>query len=86
MTLLQQLLINQFEASLAMLAHCVVGCPAECWQAPVVRYPFSQVVFHTLFPKSGRYKAWIQFQRAGKLSTVSFTFRVLRPGETVTGK
>jgi hypothetical protein len=43
------------------------------------------VVFHTLFPKAGRYKAWIQFQRAGKLSTVSFTFRVLRPGETVTG-
>lgn len=43
------------------------------------------VVFHTLFPKGGRYKAWIQFQRAGKLSTVSFTFRVLRPGETFTG-
>jgi hypothetical protein len=43
------------------------------------------VVFHTLFPKGGRYKAWVQFQRAGKLSTVSFTFRVLRPGELVTG-
>jgi len=43
------------------------------------------VVFHTLFPKGGRYKAWIQFQRGGKLSTVSFTFRVLRPGEAFTG-
>ncbi|MEZ5287514.1 MAG: heavy metal-binding domain-containing protein [Vicinamibacterales bacterium] len=43
------------------------------------------VVFHTLFPKAGRYKAWIQFQRGGKLSTVSFTFRVLRPGENLTG-
>jgi hypothetical protein len=43
------------------------------------------VVFHTLFPKGGRYKAWVQFQRGGKLSTVSFTFRVLRPGENVTG-
>jgi hypothetical protein len=43
------------------------------------------VVFHTLFPKGGRYKAWVQFQRGGKLATVSFTFRVLRPGETVTG-
>ncbi len=43
------------------------------------------VVFHTLFPKAGRYKAWIQFQRGGRLSTVSFTFRVLRPGEGVTG-
>ena len=44
------------------------------------------VVFHTLFPKGGRYKAWVQFQRAGKLSTVSFTFRVLRPGENITGR
>jgi hypothetical protein len=43
------------------------------------------VIFHTLFPKGGRYKAWIQFQRGGKLSTVSFTFRVLRPGELITG-
>jgi hypothetical protein len=44
------------------------------------------VVFHTLFPKGGRYKAWIQFQRGGTLSTVSFTFRVLRPGENITGR
>ena len=44
------------------------------------------VVFHTLFPKGGRYKAWVQFQRGGKLSTVSFTFKVLRPGETVSGQ
>jgi hypothetical protein len=44
-----------------------------------------EVVFHTLFPKGGRYRAWIQFQRAGKLSTVTFTFRVLRPGENITG-
>lgn len=43
------------------------------------------VTFHTLFPKAGRYKAWVQFKRGGKLSTVSFTFRVLRQGETITG-
>jgi len=43
------------------------------------------VTFHTLFPKAGRYKAWVQFQRGGRLSTVSFTFRVLRQGETITG-
>lgn len=49
MTLLQQLLISQFEASLSMLAHCIARCPAERWQAPVARCPFSQVVFHTLF-------------------------------------
>lgn len=40
-----------------------------------------EVVFRTLFPKAGRYKAWIQFQREGRLSTVSFTLRVLRLGE-----
>jgi hypothetical protein len=44
------------------------------------------VVFHTLFPKGGRYKAFVQFQRGGTLSTVSFTFRVLRPGENLTGR
>ena len=32
------------------------------------------VVFHTLFPKAGRYKAWIQVQRAGELSTVRSRF------------
>jgi hypothetical protein len=42
------------------------------------------VVFHTLFPKGGRYKAWVQFQRGGKLSTVAFTLKVLRPGENLT--
>jgi hypothetical protein len=49
LTLLSQLLTSQFEASLAMLAHCVAHCPEDRWQAPVARYPFSQVVFHTLF-------------------------------------
>lgn len=44
------------------------------------------VVFHTLFPKGGRYKAWVQFQRGGTLSTVSFTFKVLRPGESASGQ
>lgn len=34
------------------------------------------VVFHTLFPGPGRYKAWIQFQRQGRLSTVSYTIDV----------
>ena len=47
--LFQHLLISQFEASLSMLAHCIARCPADRWQAPVARYPFSQVVFHTLF-------------------------------------
>ena len=41
-----------------------------------------EVLFDALLPKPGRYKAWLQFQRGGKLSTVSFTFAAPRPGET----
>ena len=41
-----------------------------------------EVIFDALLPKPGRYAAWLQFQRGGKLSTVSFTFAAPRPGET----
>jgi hypothetical protein len=40
------------------------------------------LTFHALFPKPGVYRIWLQFQRAGKLSTVPFTVRVTRVGET----
>ena len=40
------------------------------------------LVFHALFPKPGNYRMWLQFQRNNVLSTVPFTFRVIRPGET----
>ena len=42
-----------------------------------------EVLFDALLPKPGRYRAWLQFQRQGKLSTVSFTFAAPRPGETL---
>ena len=35
-----------------------------------------EVVFDAFFPKPGRYKAWLQFQRNDTLSTTSFTFDV----------
>lgn len=44
------------------------------------------LVFHALFPKPGFYRMWVQFQRNNVLSTVPFTFRVIRPGETSTGQ
>lgn len=44
----KQLLANQFEASLCTLYHCVARCPDRLWNAPVARYPFCQVAFHTL--------------------------------------
>ncbi|HEV2884490.1 MAG TPA: hypothetical protein VGW36_06500, partial [Pyrinomonadaceae bacterium] len=34
------------------------------------------VEFNTIFPKAGVYRIWTQFQRAGKVSTVSFTVGV----------
>lgn len=41
------------------------------------------LVFHALFPKPGHYRIWLQFQRNNTLSTVPFTVRVLRSGETL---
>jgi hypothetical protein len=45
----KQLIVSQFEASLCTLAHCVAKCPDAVWNAPVAKYPFCQVAFHTLF-------------------------------------
>lgn len=45
---LRKLLIDQYEASLCMLSRCAEQCPDELWNAPVARFPFSQVLFHTL--------------------------------------
>jgi hypothetical protein len=38
------------------------------------------ILFDALLPKPGKYRAWLQFQRGGKLSTVTFTFDAPRPG------
>lgn len=40
------------------------------------------LTFHALFPKPGIYRIWLQFQRNGRLSTLPFTVRVTRLGET----
>jgi len=42
------------------------------------------LVFHALFPKPGNYRIWLQFQRNNVLSTIPFTVRVLRSGESLT--
>jgi len=42
------------------------------------------LIFHALFPKPGPYRIWLQFQRNNVLSTIPFTVRVLRSGETAT--
>jgi len=38
--------------------------------------PGPTVSFHPIMPAPGDYKLWIQFQRAGKVSTTAFEFRV----------
>ena len=43
------LIANQFEAALCMLNRCMDRCPDAGWNARVGSYPFSQVMFHTLF-------------------------------------
>ena len=45
----RELTLNQFEAALSTLGACVHQCPDTVWNAPVQRYPFCQVAFHTLF-------------------------------------
>lgn len=45
---LKAILLSQFDASLAMLRDCIKRCPAEHWNAPIGKYPFWQVAYHTL--------------------------------------
>jgi uncharacterized damage-inducible protein DinB len=46
---LKQILIGQFEASLAMMKLCVEACPAEHWDGKIANSTFRQVAYHTLF-------------------------------------
>ncbi len=43
------LILAQMKAALATMSQCIVGCPSEDWHEAHRDYPFSQVVFHTLF-------------------------------------
>ena len=42
-------LIGQFQAALSTLGQAMDGCPLSDWHESQGDYPFSQVVFHTLF-------------------------------------
>jgi hypothetical protein len=46
---IQTALAAQLGAALDTLAYCVEQCPEDQWQESHGDYPFSQVVFHTLF-------------------------------------
>ncbi len=45
-------------------------------EAGIARSKSGTVVFDARFPKAGRYKAWGQFQRGGKVITIPFVFDV----------
>ncbi|MEX2317312.1 MAG: DinB family protein [Pirellulales bacterium] len=45
----KQIVIGQFEASLAMLAECVRMCPAEHFEEKIATITFRQVAYHALF-------------------------------------
>lgn len=47
--LINQMLLNQYEAALSMLRETIVSCPAEHWEAKVANAPARFVAFHTLY-------------------------------------
>lgn len=53
----------------ADLTEAIHGHPDEQFRPP-------GITFTPLVPRAGRYKAWVQFQRAGRVSTASFVFDV----------
>ena len=40
---------SQFDAAFAMLEECVRKCPPKQWHGVVAKYPFWQVIYHTLY-------------------------------------
>jgi hypothetical protein len=46
---MRTLLLNQFEAALSTLSHCIDRCPDASWNGPVANYAFCQAAFHALF-------------------------------------
>ena len=46
---INEALVSQLKASLITLKNCIESCPIEEWDKNHNDYPFSQVVFHTLF-------------------------------------
>lgn len=47
--LFKTLALNQYQAALCTLEQCLRFCPASAWDDSDKDYPFSQVLFHTLF-------------------------------------
>lgn len=48
-SLITEMLLGQYEASLTMLRDTVVSCPAEHWERKIANDPARFVAFHTLY-------------------------------------
>jgi hypothetical protein len=71
--------VNDLQPYLGAAAHLLM-VPADLTEAihghPDALFRDPGVTFTPLIPRPGRYKAWVQFQRAGKLSIASFVIDV----------
>jgi uncharacterized membrane protein len=76
--------VTDLEPFLGAGGHCVIL--SEDTQSYLHSHPLETtgdrfgptVTFHTLFPRPGRYKLWVQFQRQGRPLTFDFTIQVPR--------
>lgn len=84
--------VNDLEPVLGALGHLVIikegaathkdyvhSHPMEQGSSAMAAMPCC-VQFHVEFPSAGRYKAWVEFNRAGKKVLVSYVFDVIRSG------
>jgi len=47
-SVLNDIVLHQFQAAMSTLHQCIVNCPADEWNREHPDSPFSQVLFHTL--------------------------------------
>jgi hypothetical protein len=71
--------VTDLQPYLGAAAHLLV-VPTDLTEAihghPDEQFVESGITFTPLLPRAGRYKAWVQFQRAGRVSTMAFVFEV----------
>jgi hypothetical protein len=69
--------VGDLQPYLGATAHLLM-VPVDLTEAihghPDEQFREGGITFTPLVPRPGRYKAWIQFQRAGRVSTASFVF------------
>ena len=57
-------------------ADCTPWVTGGLWPAELSSASGPTIVFQVMFPRSGMYRVWVQFQRHGRVVTAPFTVRV----------